>query len=312
MYPNLKTRLAAVLLVALGAAACGTAVAQAYEGPTWSVGENVVTENVSINSKNVGAFIFEHKGGLLGTLKVECSSGSASGTVGSEGRDKITTSSVTGCKVVEGLCMGSVTATAIHLPWNTQLEEVGAEIRDKLSSSGAGTPGWEFECSGVKLSCSGETTTGINDVLGGVEVVFDSKSTSTSCSDGGTGTVKGAGLDESPSKETQLYATKGIIKFKITPAPRRYKNPEMGKVTIEATGQEEELSVVRFDPAGKGFTILKKSGEKCQIKYVPKVTKCVVEVEWNEPAKVANNVDFEIKPKTLPNVFIATKLEGEA
>ncbi|HTA14311.1 MAG TPA: hypothetical protein VK781_05580 [Solirubrobacteraceae bacterium] len=187
----------------LCAAAFTATAAAAFEGPAWSVGETEVSESVAVKSKDVGGITFEDTSTIVGSVSVQCSI-TDEGSVRAQGKGEVTTISATACKNVKQ-CSGTITAKAVHLPWASQLEEVEGKPRLKISNSGAGAPGWSVECTilGVKVKdeCTGETTTGVEDVTGGVDLAFDSSSAHGNCSLGGTGTgrVTGVDLEENPA-----------------------------------------------------------------------------------------------------------------
>lgn len=194
-------RLTAITTILVASAImCSTALATGF----WELSEAAVSTNVAVNSKSASTLKFEDTKTPGGAAAMECTV-SEEGTVGTAGKGKITAATVSSCKSVKLCEAAGLSAKAVHLPWNTQLEEVEEAGRDKISSSGSGSPGWSFEClvAGVMLKdeCTTEiTTTGLEDPVSGVDLVYDSKSTHLNCSIGGTGTgvVTGTELDENP------------------------------------------------------------------------------------------------------------------
>jgi hypothetical protein len=86
-----------------------------------------------------------------------------------------------------------VTETPKNLPYKTSLLLVGTETLGEVSSGGSGEPGFETTCKSIKFSCLGKETakwTG-NGTTGAEFEVTGAKT--TSCNDGGTGTVLGRG-----------------------------------------------------------------------------------------------------------------------
>lgn len=149
----------------------------------------------------------DSKGGLFGeSVTIQCT-GTDAGTVGPGSVDETTSITATECKTIEGTCP-SPKAEALHLPWDTQLEEPNAgEVRDKIKSSGAGTPGWKVKCSILTDECTAETSTLMrnNEEEGSVEAEFESKSAKANCSRGGTGTGTVKGIDVNMSSVLGLH-----------------------------------------------------------------------------------------------------------
>jgi hypothetical protein len=182
-----------------------TASAAAYEGFNWQLGGNQVTENVAVRSHDAGGLILEDSKMGAG---IQCKE-SSEGKVAPEGKGEITNTSLTECKSL-ALCETSndIVAKAVHLPWTMQLEGVAGLPRVKFANGGAGTPGWSIECLvlGLKIKeeCTGETTAGTGSASGGINIIFDPKSTYANCTLGGssTGIVRGAELYESTSSST--------------------------------------------------------------------------------------------------------------
>jgi hypothetical protein len=239
MHTKLTISLVAALV--LGTMACGAAVAQGYEGVTWSIGETTVTENTTVTSKSVGAMKFEDtKEGA-----VECKL-TDEGKVGPEGKDETTALSTSECKTVSACEEGTISVKAVHLPWKTHLEEVEGGVRDKISNSGAGTPGWVVECHvfGILITdeCTGETSTDIEDVSSGVDGVFESKSAHLNCSLGGTGTGVGTGTDLSEGTSGKTLTVDGdgeedcgIVTCSLNDISVNFTKIEMFHVTMGKT-----------------------------------------------------------------------------
>ncbi len=143
-----------------------------------------------------GELEFEDSKTSLGAVRLKCKVVSV-GTVGPGSEDTIEKVTTSGCKVVKGTC-GSPTVEAIHLPWKTELTEIGGEIRDILKSGGTGLPGYKSTCTVIiKISdtCEAETNAAVQyNLTGGVaEVKFDPKSPKATCtqSKAATGSVEG-------------------------------------------------------------------------------------------------------------------------
>lgn len=110
--------------------------------------------------------------------------GTNKGWVGANGTGAITSITATSCSFVakkHGECEESkgVKANALHLPWNTKLEERnGTEVRSTLENSGKGEPGWNVECTvggifKIQNECTGKTTTGMHNNFGGSEALIE-------------------------------------------------------------------------------------------------------------------------------------------
>jgi hypothetical protein len=143
-----------------------------------------------------GELEFEDSKTSLGAVRLKCKVVSV-GTVGPGAEDTIEKVTTSGCKVVKGTC-GSPTVEAIHLPWKTELTEIGGEVRDVLKSGGTGLPGYKSTCTviiKVTDTCEAETNAGVGYSLteGFAEVKFDPKSPKATCTQSKekTGTVEG-------------------------------------------------------------------------------------------------------------------------
>jgi hypothetical protein len=134
-----------------------------------------------------------------GGVEIECE-GTDSGTVGEKGLDLTSTITATKCKTLKGTCE-EPKANPVHLPWHTQLVESGTQLRDLLSSDGAGNPGWDVECKiggffkvTVECTAADGTTLVLNNIPNDtVETTFEEKTEEAECH-GGTskkGTVRG-------------------------------------------------------------------------------------------------------------------------
>jgi hypothetical protein len=139
------------------------------------------------------------------------------GFVGPGNKDEITSiTSETGvaavpCEVVAGesLCGKTATATAIGLPWKTELVTgTGTEIRDNITTSAAG---YKIKCeSGATSECKGTTSTKATNVLTAslaeVALEFEAKSAEAKCTPLGTGKITGTDTIVSfPAGVTGVY-----------------------------------------------------------------------------------------------------------
>lgn len=208
-------------------------VASASAAPEWELNGTKVTEWMSVDS-TATLELEDSKVPLIGATKVSCT-GTDTGDVGPGGLDKVLSITVSSCKPVSGGCEAPVTASAVHLPWNTDLVEVEnskkeKEVRDKILNSGAGQPGWKVNCESIigaqedicEQESGTESTVGIDNVTkgahkGDVAALFDatSREKPAKCSKGGAksgfvyGTEfilasNGATLTASKAKEVEL------------------------------------------------------------------------------------------------------------
>ncbi|MGA8363299.1 MAG: hypothetical protein WB709_02130 [Solirubrobacteraceae bacterium] len=201
MYEKSRAAFVGLLVLVLSVVSFSTS-AQAYEGATWSIGETELAENHVIKTKGVSGITLENKGLYI----VNCNLTGES-KIGLYGKGEITTALPKECKNSLG-CTGTITVKAVHLPWHTQLEEpTETSVRNLLSSSGAGLPGWSLECTTAKIKdeCTGETTAGLENVTGGTDLTFDAKSAALKCTHGGAGAgvIKGTVLYENTTEQVR-------------------------------------------------------------------------------------------------------------
>ncbi len=180
--------------------------ASAFAAPEWLLNGKPITTPFSIKSKSVGSLLLSDLGAPGGGTAITCK-GTDKGTVGPGAKDEVTEVTATGCTFEKaGSCESSksVTAKGVHLPWKTELELVSGELRDMVTGT-SGEPGWAVECTvggifKITDECTGLTSTGISNVSGGVDAVFDAKTPFAKCSVGGAnaGMVSGTDLNENP------------------------------------------------------------------------------------------------------------------
>ncbi len=149
-----KVLVVLVAVFALGAVASASALAS----PQWRENGVRVTESKPVTFS--GTLTLEDNPTKQGEFTCSLSD---KGTVGSEGKGSVTESTLTNCKILKSpICEKAqpVTVKAIHLPWTTQLYLPGPGTGNSVKSSGAGLPGWTWECKvlGFKYTdtCSGE------------------------------------------------------------------------------------------------------------------------------------------------------------
>jgi hypothetical protein len=130
------------------------------------------------------------------------------------------------CEAVKGgsgvfQCTRVEKTQGVNLPWKTELYTEGSEIRDKIISGGAGTPGIEVECWNAvfgkfTFACEGATSLHLrNNSLPTplVEGEFDSKSAKLKCKGGGGEPGEWIGVVK--IKPTAEEKTKGIEGIKV-------------------------------------------------------------------------------------------------
>ncbi len=225
-----------------------------------------------------GELEFEDSKTSLGAVRLKCKVVST-GEVGpgSEGNvEKVTTS---GCKVVKGTC-GSPTVEAVHLPWKTELTEIGGQMRDVLKSGGTGLPGYKSTCTviiKVTDTCEGETNAALDYNLteGLTEVEFDSKSPKATCtqSKAETGSIEGT----LKATTKGIMAARGKLVLLATPWKMKVNAAAISfDVEYQGKGDAEELSVFKN---GNGFEEEKVANE-CEKKLSLEAGKtCVVKLK---------------------------------
>jgi hypothetical protein len=168
----------------------------------WLVAGKTVGAGEEFPVEQTGTLTLEDEGSGVG---LECT-GKGTGKVLSAAKDIVETATASTCKTIKGTC-GTPNAVAVHLSWSTELETVGTELRDKVTNSGAGTPGWNVTCFGIiKDTCEGATSTKITVGTGSpADVVssFDTKSPQANCSVGGAAKGKVLG-------ELLTFSTEGL------------------------------------------------------------------------------------------------------
>jgi hypothetical protein len=164
----------------------------------WETSE--ITKTVEVTSSSTGLELEDSSAGGAKTV-VKCS-GTDVGTVGVNGSDSTTEIHVNEpCTVVtEGNCKTLEKVRPVNLPWATQLEESGGELRDAVTSLVAGkSPGWAVTCNTLlgKMTdtCEANTSTTVkaNRSEGSVEGKFLRTSPAATCSlsKAATGHVEG-------------------------------------------------------------------------------------------------------------------------
>jgi hypothetical protein len=132
---------------------------------------------------------------FVGRVAVECF-GTDEGTIGPKQFDRVEKVRVGSCKNVEHCTEGTVTAEAIHLPWQTELFQTENRTRDKITEVPPnGQPGYNTTCNTSLARSTDEcvTETGKEgstlmtniQETGIVQAEFETKSGTAKCSLGG-------------------------------------------------------------------------------------------------------------------------------
>jgi hypothetical protein len=159
------------------------APAAASASATWSLKGVPVVES-SVAAKWSGKVkLTDNKVPIVSTFAVECED-SAEGKAGTGAAGEVTKWTVSKCVGVTN-CTSPAMA-AVNLPWSSELVNIGGTLYDKIVSGGKGAPGFSYECSGAKDTCTGTILTSMTNASQGVSAAFDS-SEKLSCTLGGTG-----------------------------------------------------------------------------------------------------------------------------
>ena len=167
----------------------GLAVASASAAPQWTLNGAAIGSAVATSGS--GTLELTDTNGFFGsTVKVKCS-GTTTGTAGPGAADTTSTVTVSSCSTVEGFCE-SPTASAVNLPWKTELFASGGAVRDHIKSDGKGAPGYKVECGTpfgrISDTCTTEAGQPLVDTgVSPVPVTFDASSGTANCTLGGTG-----------------------------------------------------------------------------------------------------------------------------
>lgn len=202
-----RIKIMGLALVAVFAFAA-IASSSAFAAPEWLLGGKSITKPVAVKSKSVGKLLLADLG--AGT-SIVCE-GTDEGTVGPGAMDLVSKITATNCSFEEaGSCESGkpVTAKAVNTPWLTELFDNGTEVRDDITSEISGKlPGWVVECTvagifKIQDECTGLSTTGMDNVTGGVDALFEALTPKANCSVGGSGKgdVSGVDLNENPEVE---------------------------------------------------------------------------------------------------------------
>jgi hypothetical protein len=173
----------------------GMAVANA-SAAEWKINGNKIAAAVATEGSGTLELTDEAGGPFGEKVTVKCT-GTTKGTAGPGAADTTTSVTVSSCTAVTGVCVNPK-ASAVNLPWKTELVVSGGVVRDKITSGGSGAPGYEVQCEffGIKATdvCTSETgapkvTTGVSPV----PLEFDTGSGTANCTRGGAnkGNVRG-------------------------------------------------------------------------------------------------------------------------
>jgi hypothetical protein len=130
-------------------------------------------------------------------VSLECEE-KAEGSAGLGGAGEVTTLTTSNC--AGGLLcekIGTPALVALNLPWHAELATVEGALREVLTSSGKGTPGFKLECKVLNVmykdQCSGNISMLATNAAGGVTAAYN-KNEKLTCNGGGSeaGTLEGS------------------------------------------------------------------------------------------------------------------------
>jgi hypothetical protein len=200
--------LALVSALVMSALAVGSASATVLPHE-WLIGGKLLASPVKVHSR--GLLLLTDHNPTGGETVVHCF-GFNSGTVGPHALDSIETITAellgTNKKITcafdpgkNGGCETGTapTAEAVNLSWHTELYLVGTEVRDMITSGGAGNPGWAVTCKTILGNMTDTCTaalgsTKVENVAAGVLALFDANSQNADCKLGGGALRVGQGL----------------------------------------------------------------------------------------------------------------------
>jgi hypothetical protein len=218
--------LAVMAMLVMGAIGALTASAEEHGKHVWAINGTPITAAIKLHSLGL-LLLTDKKVPFLGETTVHCH-GYDDGYVFPRGLDLVLhianslLNALLGiglrihCNPVKGGCesTGLTLALALHLPWLTLLVLHGTEVRDLIErdpNGPGGNPGWAVTCKTVIGTVTDECTaelgsTGLHNVAGGVEALFEALSPKADCSQGGAGAgeVTGSVLNENPSSTETL------------------------------------------------------------------------------------------------------------
>ncbi|HEV3320514.1 MAG TPA: hypothetical protein VG053_12425 [Solirubrobacteraceae bacterium] len=235
MVNSASRRLAGLTVFAAIALGCALPQAASASSVVWQLNGNQAKAATEVTSKATLKFSDQH-GGLFGEkIKLECKV-AGKGSVGPGATDEVSQWTVTECATREGNCPSSA-VTALNLPWHSELALVEGKMRDVLSSGGGGAPGYKSTCSGaLEDKCTGNTSMAVENVAGGVDVVFDSKSEKLNCTRGGSGSgaIEEAELIKSPASGTLTAGAPGgwLINGVLVPQAEAVTSSSSGTLTF--------------------------------------------------------------------------------
>ncbi len=108
---------------------------------TWEWSEPKTTEA----TRTAGSLKLEAKSSLAGEVEIKCA-GLDTGWIGPNGTDQTTTVTTDKCEAGTNCEKLEKAATAVDLPWNSELKETEGTIHDTIRNGGNGEPGYEVTC----------------------------------------------------------------------------------------------------------------------------------------------------------------------
>lgn len=210
----------------------------------WLLNDGSITEAMPTEASGT-LELTDAAGGAFGEeVTVKCS-GTTTGTAGPGTAGGTTTVTVNECVTVKGTC-GSPKASAVNLPWKTELFEGGGVVRDKILANEHGAPGYLVECTVLGITatdtCTSETgQPKVENENSPAPLVFDSESGTFNCSRGGAGQGHVRGAVNFSSPEGALAVGKRWL-------------------SVKNVGGEAKEGI-------KGTCVFEKAGQKCEIQF---------------------------------------------
>lgn len=188
-------KIACIAVVAVAAFVCSAMATSAASAREWLLDGKSLAVKTLVHGTGT-FFQKDSKGGVFGeAVEIECSD-VGHGFVGPGALDELDEATATGCKTITGICPSPL-ITAVNISWMSELIAAGSELRDLVGAGTGGEPGWVVECGGIaEDTCTGMTTTGVDNLSADVDLLFDAKSEKLNCSRGGNGAgvIKGGWL----------------------------------------------------------------------------------------------------------------------
>lgn len=208
------------------------------------------------------------------------------------------------CKTTEGLCT-SPTATAVDLPWLSELVASGSEIKNKLLANGKGEPGWQVKCLiiGIEVTdtCKGETVEPlVENTAGGDVLAIFNQGGIVGCTLGGAnqGEIKGELLSAALEKLRISVSTEGAHEFTSSPETSGFIG-KGGTQTITLGGNTVSCKSAKIDGhAIHEWLSMEVNYEECEsFSKSATVSEADYTLNANGPGGIAEETDATIRVK---------------